>query len=232
LYVLASQILGERPQDIPPRAAHADYNFDEIKDELDDFSNALVDIETFISPAAPLADGTSEGNGGALGKMFYFGVPRNEYIFKYWDTVADRLFKIRNSMNIEGVVRTLPLFEPPIDPGMLVRAAAAGMDLSSILSDLTAALPYYRFSFMFQKANELCSEIRSLGGSLLQALEKKDAEAMSLLKSNHEQKLLKAVLHVKEKVVDEAENELESAKAAVEIAKMKFDYYRSRPFMN
>ncbi len=29
-------------------------------------------------------------------------------------------------MNIEGVVRQLPLFEPPIDPALLVKAAAAG----------------------------------------------------------------------------------------------------------
>jgi hypothetical protein len=34
--------------------------------------------------------------------------------------VADRLFKIRHCMNIEGVVRPLALFDPPIDPGMLV----------------------------------------------------------------------------------------------------------------
>ena len=232
LYIIASQILGERPQDIPPRASHADYTFDEIKDKLDDFSNAMVNIETFISPAAPLANGSSGGSSAALGKMFYFCVPKNDYILKYWDTVADRLFKIRNSMNIEGVVRMLPLFEPPIDPAMLVRAAAAGMDLSSILSDMTAALPPYRFTFMLQKANELCNEVRSLGGSLLQALEKRDAEAMALLKSNHEQKLLKAVLRVKEKAVDESANEVESAKTAVEIAKLKFDFYRGRPFMN
>lgn len=35
------------------------------------------------------------------------------------ETVADRLYKIRNSLNIEGVKRTLALFAPPIDPGML-----------------------------------------------------------------------------------------------------------------
>ena len=30
-------------------------------------------------------------------------------------------------MNIEGVVRQLPLFEPPIDPALLVAAGAAGV---------------------------------------------------------------------------------------------------------
>ena len=68
-----------------------------------------------------------------------------------WDTVEDRLFKIRHCMNIDGVVRQLPLFEPPIDPGMLVRARAAGIDLSSALADLSAPLPHYRFSVMLQR---------------------------------------------------------------------------------
>ena len=70
----------------------------------------------------------------------------------YWDTVADRLFKIRHCMNIEGVVRELPLFEPPIDPALLVQAAAQGIDLSSVLNDLSAPLPFYRFSTLARQS--------------------------------------------------------------------------------
>jgi hypothetical protein len=44
-------------------------------------------------------------------------------------------------MNIQGVVRQLPLFEPPIDPALLVQAAAAGIDLGSVL---TVAVSLYR----------------------------------------------------------------------------------------
>ncbi|MBL0136040.1 MAG: hypothetical protein IPP79_19700 [Chitinophagaceae bacterium] len=191
LYIMAAKILGERPQQIPPRAEHADASFDDIKDELDSFSNAMVAIETMLAPSS--SSGSGSGSSNALGEMFYFCVPRNEFLMKYWDTVADRLFKIRNSMNTQGIVRTLPLFEPPIDPAMLVRAAAAGMDLSSILSDLNAALPNYRFNFMLQKALEFSNEVKSLGSALLQALEKRDA-AFSLLRSVHEQKMLNVVL--------------------------------------
>ena len=43
------------------------------------------------------------------------------YYLDIGTTVADRLFKIRHCMNIQGVVRQLPLFEPPIDPALLVR---------------------------------------------------------------------------------------------------------------
>jgi hypothetical protein len=232
LYILAARILGERPDNIPPRAAHADAGFDDMKDQLDVFSNAMVQIETMLSTSAPAISGSGSGSSNALGEMFYFCVPRNEYLMQYWDTVADRLFKIRHSMNIEGVVRTLPLFEPPIDPAMLVRAAAAGMDVSSILSDMNATMPYYRFSFMLQKAHEFTSEVKALGASLLQALEKRDAESLSLLRSTHEQKLLSAVLTIKEKQVDDAKTQLENVSKTKEITQLKYNYYSSREFMN
>src|ERR1700716_1886577 len=48
---------------------------------------------------------------------------RHDKMLGYWDTVAARLFKIRHCMNIEGIVRPLALFDPPLDPGMLVKAA-------------------------------------------------------------------------------------------------------------
>jgi hypothetical protein len=55
----------------------------------------------------------------------------NENLLSYWDTIADRLYKIRHCLNIEGVFAPLALFAPPIDPGLLVRATAAGLDLEA-----------------------------------------------------------------------------------------------------
>jgi hypothetical protein len=69
--------------------------------------------------------------------------------------IEDRLFKIRHCMDIEGVVRPLALFEPPIDPALLVRAVAAGLDIQSVLADL-AAPPRHRFAQLDQKAIEFC----------------------------------------------------------------------------
>ena len=103
---------------------------------------------------------------------FYFCIPNNEQLLGYWDTVADRLFKIRNCMNIEGVVRQLALFEPPIDPALLVAATAAGVDLEQCTQRPLRPLPPYRFQFMLQKAVEFCNDVRSLGGALLGALGK------------------------------------------------------------
>ena len=48
-------------------------------------------------------------------------------------------------MNIQELVQQLPPFAPQISPALLVAAQAAGVDLSSVLSNINAATPYYRF---------------------------------------------------------------------------------------
>src|SRR5262249_39494582 len=140
----------------------------------------------FSSPQEPAA---ADGAGGALfgiGRTLYFCIPRNEKLLGYWDTVADRLFKIRHCMNIQGVVRPLALFDPPIDPGMLVKATAVGLDLTSIVSGLTQPIGPVRCVVLIQKALELCGEVRSFGNSLLSTIEKGDAEHLAIVRQRHE----------------------------------------------
>src|SRR5262249_12997836 len=140
----------------------------------------------------------------SLGKALYFCVPRNDTLLEYWDTVADRLFKIRNSLNIQGVFRQLALFEPPIDPAMLARAAAAGLDVGAIVNGLNQPLPLVRFSFLVQKAADIVQEVKSLGNNLLSAMEKEDGERMAILRAGQERVILEMVEHVKYGQLQEA----------------------------
>src|SRR5204863_4875262 len=97
---------------------------------------------------------------------------------KVRETIDDRLFKIRHCQDINGVYTPLPLFEARIDPGLLVQAAAQGLSLSSVLNDLNAQMPNYRFGYLLQKAMEACGELKALGSALISAKEKGDAEAL------------------------------------------------------
>ncbi|HUG67047.1 MAG TPA: neuraminidase-like domain-containing protein [Pirellulaceae bacterium] len=227
LYVLAAEILGPRPKSIPPHARPPVESFNELEDDLDKFANALVEVENLV-PSAPGAGGAEPAPLPTL----YFCVPRNDKLLGYWDTVADRLYKLRHCMNIEGVVRQLALFEPPIDPGALVKAVAGGMDIGSALADLNAPLPLYRFNVLLQKANEVCNDVKALGGALLAALEKKDAEALSLLRQSQEIRVLEAVKAVREKQIEEAKEILDGMKKSKELAEIRKEYYESREFMN
>ena len=153
-------------------------------------------------------------------------------MLQYWDTVEDRLFKICNCMNIEGVVQQLPLFEPPINPMLLVQAAAAGLDLSSVLNDINAPLPYYRFSYMLQKALELTSELKAFGAAVLSALEKKDAEALAALRAAHETAILRAVRDVKQQQIDEANATLAGLQKSRDVINERYQFYEQIAFMN
>ena len=104
----------------------------------------------------------------------------------YWDTVADRLFKIHNSLNIQGVFQQLAAVDPPIDPALLVRAAAEGLDVSSIVNGLNQPLPLVRFSLLVVESRGICQEVKSLGANLLAAMEKEDNESLALLRAQNE----------------------------------------------
>ena len=228
LYIMAAEILGPRPKKIPPQRKPPVESFNELEQEFDKFSNALVEVENLVPQ---LSGNGSDGSDQAPLPMLYFCIPQNDKMLGYWDTVADRLYKIRHCMNIEGVVRQLALFEPPIEPGALVKAIAAGVDISSALADLNAPLPLYRFNVLLQKANEVCNDVKGLGSALLASLEKKDAEALALLRQDQESKLLEAVKAVKEHQVEEAKENLAGLKKSKELSQIKKQFYESREFM-
>jgi hypothetical protein len=195
----------------------------------------MVAIQNFIGPNATGYTGQGGGGAAQVSEMLYFCIPKNEKIMAYWKTIADRLFKIRNSMNIEGIQRLLPLYEPEIDPALLVKAVAAGLSMEKVMNEINGVgATNYRFAFMLQKANELCSDVKSLGGALLSALEKKDAEDLALLRSGQEINLLNQVKAIKELQLNEAESNLESALKTKEITELKQNYYiaQSAEYMN
>ena len=281
LYVLAGNILGRKPVQVPGREATA-RTFQSLRASLDAFSNALVSLENefvltyFALPVNTLGKivldrGAAGGNvfatngklammpslsaaigaSAVFGGMFsfvspdgggsdeperppvlYFCVPNNQKLLDYFGTLADRLFKIRNCMNIEGVARSLALFEPPINPALLVKAAAAGIDLNSALDDLNAPLPYYRFGYMVQRTTEFCNEVKAVANALLSALEKQDAESLAALRAGHQADLLESARSIKERSIEEAKVNVESLLRAKDTIKHRREFYFDRESTN
>ena len=231
-YVLAANILGPRPQHIPSSGKVRPKTFAQLRSEgMDQLGNALVELEAQFpfNLGLPHTQGTNPTAPEPLfgiGRTLYFCIPRNEKLLGYWDTVSDRLFKVRHCMNIEGVVRQLALFDPPIDPGMMVKAAAAGINIGSIVSGLNQPLSPVRGLFMIQKALELAAEVRGMGNALLSALEKGDGERIALLRQGHEikiQQMQKEVRFFQWKQAQEAtESLIRSRSSAIE----EYRYYQ------
>lgn len=226
MYILADKLLGPKPKIIPAAVKQPYETYNQIEAKLDSFSNALIELENILPDLSVLPEGGAELPAPPVTlSMLYFCIPANEKMFEYWDRVSDRLFKIRHCQNIDGVERTLALFAPPIDPGMLVRAAASGLDLASVIAGLNAPTPYYRFSVLSQKATELAQEVRNLGNSLLQALEKKDAEALTLLRNELELKVLNAVKDIKKLQINESKEQIEVLKRTKKVTEERQKYY-------
>lgn len=237
LYIVVANILGDRPQEVPKRLSTGPRTFDELADAgLDAFSNAMVGVENYIDPnSGPLvapggAGGPIIGDTPPIIKLFYFCLPNNPKLLAYWDVIANRLFNIRNCRNIDGQLRELPLYDAPIDPAILVRAAAAGIDASSVLDDLSTPPMPYRFTVMLQKANELCNDVKALGGALLSALEKKDAEELALIRSGHEIAVLESMRAAKQAMIDEAAANIEALRKSKDVAQVRLTYYSTRPY--
>ena len=231
-YVLAANILGPRPQRVPSAGEVRPKTFAELKQQgLDEMGNALVELEGQFpfNLAPPQVQGSDPEAASALfglGRTLYFCIPRNDKLLTYWDTLADRLFKIRHCMNIEGMVRQLALFDPPIDPGMLVKAAAAGIDIGSILGGLNQPTSLVRASVVIQKALQLCAEVRGLGSSLLSAIEKGDGEHLALLRQSHEIKLQQMTQDVRFLQWKQAQEATEALLRGRASAVERYQYYQ------
>lgn len=235
LYILAAELLGPRPKTIHKTSQEKTTYFHQIKNGLDEFSNALINVENEIinldTKVCCEEDPYAADKGFQLPDLM-FCVPHNPKLLEIWNRVEDRLFKIRHCMNIEGQVRELALFEPPIDPALLVQATALGLSIGDILTGLNAPEPHYRFSYLLQKANEFTNEVKALGGQLLSALEKKDAESLSLIRQRHEQNMLNASKAIKKMQVEEAKQNLASMRHSQKLIEIRLAEYEGKEYMN
>ena len=155
LYLLAYDLLGEKPKNLGKPPAPEPKTFADIKAKGDiaDFRIALEEeSQEYKKFIKQLGDDVPFNDLDA-----YFCVSENQEFAKYWDRVEDRLFKIRHCQNIKGIKRQLALFSPPIDPKQLVRQAAAGD--GSMALPTADQIPNYRFSYLLERAKGMVSTV-------------------------------------------------------------------------
>lgn len=260
LYMLAWNMLGKRPDKLPPRKVR-DLAFKDFDQGLDPLSNRMVALEdrqptlpdrfkgnslNMIQPIQPeriddllkpdrIYSGEKPGRRGEtdlVSQAFYFCIPPNEKLLGYWALLADRFFKLRNCLNIEGVYRQLPLYEPPIDPALLIRAKQAGISIADALSAAYQGRAHYRFTYLLARAIDYANDVRAFGNALLTAMEKRDAEKVSLLRAEHEQNMLESILDQRQRQLDEAENQVAIMQGSQQMAETRFEYFDGKERRN
>lgn len=238
LYILADLILGQRPADVrmPPQPASAPPTYASIASLLlaGSFNDPLVAIENLVvapMPPQSLVDGTSATAlpvfpGSA--ETLLFCIPPNSKLLSYWDTVADRLYKIRHCLNLQGEAVPLPLYGPSVNSLLALEAAATGQSASASTSQATL----YRFATYLQRALDLANDVRQFGSLILSALEKEDAETLAVLRATQEVDIQQRLLDVKTKQVTEATDQIAALQNQKAIAQIRYNFYSTIAYQN
>ena len=225
LYVMAADLLGKRPEAVAQCPVSESKSFEDIRREYPaGIPEFLIQLEN--TPFALIVAGQVTFSDVPFNDIdSYFCVPENRDLIAYWDRVEDRLFKIRHCMNISGVERQTPLFEPPLNPADYARGAASGGGLPAG-ARAAPPIPNYRFPYMLDAARAMTANVIQLGAALLSALERQDAEQLSLMLSVQQQALLNQMTMMKQ---DQIEQTMQTQASLVESrnsAKSRADHYR------
>ncbi|MFC4012712.1 hemopexin repeat-containing protein [Nonomuraea purpurea] len=217
LYIYAYDLLGPRPVTLgqaalPPAAPYSA-----------DLGDGPVETGHLSAEGALLKDSGAVHAGVAHP---YFYVPGNEQFLEYWTRVEDRLTKIRASLDIMGVSRPIPLFDPPLDVMALVRGAAGGGAADVAAAAAAVPVPAYRFEFVHQRARELADRLRQLGADLLDAIDRRDNEELTRLQNRQDGEILALTTQIKETEVKIAEEGLAEARDAKAAAEDRVAYYK------
>ena len=228
LYVLAADLLGPRPESVGKTPSPKPITFNKIREHYPNgIPQFVIDLEN-TSFSIWQDDGPKLDQIPINDIASYFCVPENADLASYWDRIEDRLFKIRHCMNIAGIVRSLALFEPPIDPRALIRAAAAGGGLPSIAGMLKPAIPFYRFDYLIDKAKEFVSDVQMFGSGLQSAYESKISTDAELLQVRQEKRLLTLTTQTLENEINVAISSLKSLQQSLALAKFRKTYYEDK----
>lgn len=230
LYVLAAQILGPKPELVKTAGNGQQLNDQAMSVAAQEWARLETLFSGFQGKFKQTKAFKEEIN--AIHSLLYFGIPANDKLLGYWDTVADRLFKIRHCQNIDGQVRSLALFQAPINPALLAQGAAAGIDLGALLGTINSNLPPYRFEYMLNRAKEFAGELAGLGSAMLQAVEKRDNEAYSILRATQAKDLMDSLLASRQASLDEAQKSLDGLRQQRQVTENRKEYYLSREYTN
>ncbi|OJJ43114.1 hypothetical protein ASPZODRAFT_169681 [Penicilliopsis zonata CBS 506.65] len=240
-YVEAAHVFGPAPARIPKSRAAAVRSYAQLSKELDDLSNARIDMEVLLPfyPGAGSSGSMSTTTGGGTPTTIigvtptsYFCVGINPEVVKLRTMIDDRLSKIRHSLDIHGQLRTPPSAGVPIDPLEAGRRLAVWGPSGSTTTtappwggDDDGPMPNYRFVHLLQKALELCQELKSSAASYLSIRDRQDADALALLSAAHEATVHTAMLELKQGQLTEAEKTLEILEESQRGPRLRLEYF-------
>ncbi|KAJ5713548.1 uncharacterized protein N7483_010729 [Penicillium malachiteum] len=247
-YIEAIHVLGPEPPQVARFGDHKsigrDSTFDDLSRGRDPWTferlyqeNMNFGIRLPFSPELKLIQGAAtsgdkdKAKENVVGFLLtpYFGVPLNPKFAQVRSVIKQRLFNVRNSLDIDGRPISYALIEPSIDPGALVALSAAGLSsadaLAMVMGDRDSPLPRQRFDFLIHRALDLCGEVRSLGERLMIAIEKKEGETFGVLRAKHATAIQQMMHDIKETHIVESQQTIDSLQLNRDSLTSQLAYY-------
>lgn len=152
--------------------------------------------------------------------IFNFCIPPNPVIEALCLKAELSLFKIRNCMNIAGVVRELEIYAAPTDTTSGLPVIGGDGQLS-LPGTIRFTPTQYRYQVLIERAKQLVGIAQQVESAFLSALEKRDAEYYNLMKARQDLSLSKAGIRLQTLRVKEAESGVDLAEIQRERAQIQ-----------
>jgi hypothetical protein len=154
--------------------------------------------------------------------------PINPRLMCLYTAVSDRLALIHACLNARRLKNGRPNLDMPYFGNSEIRDCwKITTDVCAEENDWCAPQSPYRFMVLVQKAQEVAGDVRALGGALLAAYEKGDAEYLSTMRAMHERQLLNLALEVRQNQWREADWQVQALQKTKQIAQTRLQYYQN-----
>ncbi|KAF5649454.1 PA14 domain protein [Fusarium tjaetaba] len=218
-YVEASHLFGPGPPKVPKMADALPMTYKELPGQEKDGRNPYVDSK----PKPPFFNGSSKPM-----RIHYFCVPGNPQLVKLRQQIDQRLYNIRNGLDLYGNPLSLAVWEPLLDPGRVLASGKTGNGgHAGLLADLSSPMPRYRFRNLIQRAYDIVAQVRVTGEQLQSIREKKDAESLLALRAAHQNSMLALTMRVREHQKTEILKSIESLRETRSQQEMRLRFYIS-----
>ena len=156
-----------------------------------------------------------------------FCVPPNPLLSSMVLEAEVNLYKVRNCMNISGIVRELSPYAAPTDQFSGLPVAGAGGQISTGNSGGTFRPSPYRFDVLIQRAKEQVQLAQQVESALLSMYEKADAENYSLLKAKQDLQVSQSNITLQDLRLKEAYSSITLAELQKDRVTISSDYYKN-----
>ncbi|WP_072550807.1 MULTISPECIES: neuraminidase-like domain-containing protein [Candidatus Fukatsuia] len=145
---------------------------------------------------------------------------------RYWRIFEHRLYNLRHNLTLDGAQLSLPFYATPPDPRTLHSASLSSLQGIVSLPTQSVERPMLqRFPQMLDHAREMVLQLMQFGSTLLNVIERKDAEALNELLQTQALALMTTSIQLQDKTREELQQDLTALNLSVAGATARYKHY-------